>query len=359
MGNQFLKTAVSLYSGGGGLDIGFHSAGFKTVFATDSEPTACETLRANNLADQIYEGPIEDIEDRVFSDIVKSYPGGIDVLIGGPPCPAYSKSRFYLKDKPQGKNDPSFSTVEHYFRVLGIIRPKFFIMENVQTFAAKRQQGALEYVLESSSKLGYEFEWRILNAVNYGVPQKRERFFLVGHLPGYKFKFPAPSNRTPQDSDLFNQHLPLWKTAGDVLSDIDDPSNDKVLPGHFAGGKDHGLLCKIPPGDNYLFFTEKRGHAAPVFQWRSRYWSFLLKLSPDLPSWTIQAKRSNNMGPFHWRNRILTVNEVARLQTFPDSVSIAGTITQQWRQIGNAVPPQLAERIAQSIVNSLENKTNE
>jgi DNA (cytosine-5)-methyltransferase 1 len=86
-----------------------------------------------------------------------------------------------------------------------------------------------------------------------------------------------------------------------------------------------------------------------MFRWRSRYWSFLLKLSRDLPSWTIQARRSNNMGPFHWRNRILRISEIKRLQTFPDDWHLAGTIEKQWRQVGNAVPPQLAEVLGRAL----------
>jgi len=126
-----------------------------------------------------------------------------------------------------------------------------------------------------------------------------------------------------------------------------------ALQRHFAGGQHNDLLKQIPPGDNYLYFTEKRGHPQPRFKWRGRYWSFLLKLSPDLPSWTIQARRSNNMGPFHWRNRILRIEEIKRLQTFPDAFELAGTTEQQWRQIGNAVPPMLAQAVARQLADHL------
>jgi DNA (cytosine-5)-methyltransferase 1 len=133
-------------------------------------------------------------------------------------------------------------------------------------------------------------------------------------------------------------------TTGEVLADLDTDENASD-DGHFAGGQFHDVLREIPPGDNYLYFTAKRGHPAPMFEWRSRYWSFLLKLSPEMPSWTIQARRSNNMGPFHWRNRILRIEEVKRLQTFPDEWYLDGTLEQQWRQVGNAVPPLLAEHV--------------
>ena len=109
------------------------------------------------------------------------------------------------------------------------------------------------------------------------------------------------------------------------------------------------LLPLIPPGDNYLFFTAERGYPNPIFKWRSRYWSFLLKLSPDKPSWTIQASFSNNQGPFHWKNRFLRIPEIQRIQTFPDTYVFKGKFADQWRQIGNAVPPLLIQRIAHQI----------
>jgi DNA (cytosine-5)-methyltransferase 1 len=123
--------------------------------------------------------------------------------------------------------------------------------------------------------------------------------------------------------------------------------------GHHAGGRYNELLKEIPPGDNYLYFTKERRHPKPVFKWRSRYWSFLLKLSPKKPSWTIQARRSNNMGPFHWRNRILRIEEIKRLQTFPDDWRLEGKIDSQWRQIGNAVPPLLGEALGKQIARAL------
>ena len=163
---------------------------------------------------------------------------------------------------------------------------------------------------------------------------------------------PAPTHARQSETTLLNGTLKPWVTAGDVLADLDTEENADDT-GHFAGGQYHHLLCEIPPGDNYLYLTAKREHANPSFEWRKRYWSFLLKLSPDLPAWTIQARRSNNMGPFHWRNRILRVEEIKRLQTFPDDWYLAGRIEQQWRQIGNAVPPLLAEALGKAIAKHL------
>ena len=106
------------------------------------------------------------------------------------------------------------------------------------------------------------------------------------------------------------------------------------------------MLCEIPAGDNYLYFTEKRGYPEPKFKWKSRYWTFLLKLTPERPSWTIQASFSTNQGPFHWRNRFLRIEELKRLQTIPDDYKLCGDFKEQWRQVGNAVPSDMAYIIA-------------
>lgn len=354
--NKNTLKSVSLFSGGGGMDIGFEAAGFRSLLCTDIEPIACATLENNEIGNTVLNKAIEDLSNSELRAHVGS--SDVDVVIGGPPCPAFSKSRFYRKEMTHGTDDPSFSTVIDYFRVVDALRPKFFVFENVHTFAAKRQKGALEYVMQKAHNIGYEADWRVLNALDYGVPQRRQRFIMVAHLPGYTFSYPQATHASPDATDMLNASMPNWVTAGEAIMDLDTEDHGPDLAGHFAGGKDHDLLRDVPPGDNYLFFTEKRGHPNPLFNWRSRYWSFLLKLSPDEPSWTIQARRSNNMGPFHWRSRILTIPEVKRLQTFPDGYEFSGTTEQQWRQIGNAVPPRLAECVAKQVARSL-NRRNE
>jgi DNA (cytosine-5)-methyltransferase 1 len=235
---------------------------------------------------------------------------------------------------------------------LRTLKPKTFIFENVAGFAYKVHPEGYALLRRTAERLGYSIASGVLNAADYGVPQIRERFIMLGRLKG-SIDLPPPTHRSPDEQhdplELFPDDRVLWRTAGDVLCDLDTEENASD-EGHFAGGKHHDLLKQVPPGDNYLYFTAERGHPNPVFRWRSRYWSFLLKLSPNKPSWTIQARRSNNMGPFHWRNRILRISEVKRLQTFPDDWHIAGTTEQQWRQVGNAIPPMLAEVLGRHLL---------
>jgi DNA (cytosine-5)-methyltransferase 1 len=141
-----------------------------------------------------------------------------------------------------------------------------------------------------------------------------------------------------------------YVTAGEAIGDLDDGT---VREDEKIEGKWGRLLLEISPGDNYLFFTRERGHPRPLFKWRSRYWSFLLKLSPDMPAWTIQAQPGPYVGPFHWRNRRLRVEEVKRLQTFPDEYIVYGDKRAAQQQLGDAVPPLLAQRIGEEIIRQL------
>ena len=333
---------VSLFSGVGGIDLGFEKAGFETIFASDIWGRACESLKENFPKSEIV---CEDIEKIDFKKIKKKYKT-IDGLVGGPPCPPFSKSRFYRKEKERGIDDEDgFMTVSNYFRAVEELNPKFFFFENVHGFVFKPHKSALELVEKESKRLGYKIFHTVVNAADYGVPQTRQRFICIGVKKTMAdFQFPK---QTHSDPTKLIKGTKRWVTCGDILTDIDyDSPEDKKME---AGSKHKHLLKLVPPGDNYLFFTTERKHPKPIFKWRSRYWSFLLKLSPERPSWTIQASHSNNMGPFHWKNRFLRIEEIKRIQTFEDKHIFLGSYKEQWRQIGNAVPPLLANKFAVEI----------
>lgn len=329
---------VSVFSGVGGIDSGFHDAGFETVFATDIWNVSCESLKLNFPNADVVCDTIENIN---FKKIKEKH-GQIEGLVGGPPCPPFSKSRFYRTEKGRGMDDADgFMTVSNYFRAVEELDPKFFLFENVHGFIFKPHKAALEFIESECKRLGYKISYEVMNAADYGVPQTRQRFICIGVKKELEdFVFPEKSHFEKGEGQK-------WVTCGDILSDIDFELEEDIKMQ--AGSKHKDLLKLVPPGDNYLFFTEERGHPEPVFKWRSRYWSFLLKLSPDRPSWTIQASHSNNMGPFHWNNRFLRISEIKRIQTFKDEYFILGTFRDQWRQVGNAVPPLLAYVLANQI----------
>jgi DNA (cytosine-5)-methyltransferase 1 len=343
---------VSLFSGCGGLDLGLERSGFKILLANDIDSFCQQSYLANWPNAKFYLGSVTDLTSELLKKYLKEDFDKVDLLAGGPPCPPYSKSRFYRKEKPRALDDPiGWETLEGYLFVLSLLQPKTFLLENVPGLAYKVHKSALDLIIKRASVLGYKCIGKVINTADYGIPQIRERFFLIGTKKG-EFLFPEATHKNPNSEGLFDVIKRPWETAGAAIGDLDNEENSND-EGHFAGGKYNNLLKEIPPGDNYLYFTEKRGHPNPQFKWRSRYWSFLLKLSPNLPSWTIQARRSNNMGPFHWRNRILRIEEIKRLQTFPDNWILSGNIERQWRQIGNAVPPLMAEVIGNSIIDHI------
>lgn len=327
---------ISLFSGCGGLDLGFKKAGYHTIYATDNWDVACASLSKNKAADEVVCDDVRKIDFSRFHNYV-------DVVIGGPPCPPYSQTRHYLIDKANGFNDAKAGfAVPEYFRAIEEINPRAFVFENVDGFMFKTHAEPMAFLKETAERLGYNISFRVVNAANYGVPQTRKRFICVGLKKKLgTFVFPEETH-----SEKDSNKLP-WVTCGEILSDFDNITEEEKL--QRPGSKDYELLLQIPPGDNYLFFTEKRGHPKPLFKWKSRYWTFLLKLSPNRPSWTIQASISNNQGPFHWRNRFLRIEEIKRIQTFDDDYIICGDFKEQWRQVGNAVPALLAKIIASKL----------
>ncbi len=344
---------VSIFAGGGGIDLGFEKAGFNIIYATDVWETACNTLERNAKIRGNNKKKVEcvDIRKVDFKKILEENNlERIDCFVGGPPCPAYSKSRFYLKDKKRALEDENSFTLYEYFRGLEELNPKVFFFENVNGFVFKPHQAAFDLLKEESERLGYDISYRVINSANYGVPQTRQRFICVGIKKGEGdiFKFPDETNYDPEKYNLLlHQGMKPWVTCSEAIGDLDyDLPEDKEME---AGSKHKDLLKLVPPGDNYLYFTEERGYPEPIFKWRSRYWSFLLKLSPERPSWTIQASFSNNQGPFHWKNRFLRISEIKRIQTFDDDYELVGDFKEQWRQVGNAVPPLLVMQIAEAI----------
>jgi len=339
--------AISLFSGAGGLDLGVEQAGFRCAAAVEVDGDAADTMEKNfsGLNAPVIRGDILHVPTR---EILRS--AGLkgrerpDLLVGGPPCTPFSKSGFWLEWKRAGL-DPDASLLQAYTRVLAEARPRAFILENVYAliYNNKASRPAFERLLREIDEAGYACNWAVLNAADYGVPQLRPRLFVVGRPKGKRVPvLPAPTHggrwERRSTGDIERPHV----TAGQVLDGlVTTPEPEEVLRGQWRH-----LLPEVPPGGNYLHFTAERGHPAPVFDWRSRYWSFLLKLDPGRPSPTIQAQPGPNVGPFHWENRRLRVPELKRLFTFPDDFEFVGRRSSIQAQIGNSVPPALARAVA-------------
>jgi DNA (cytosine-5)-methyltransferase 1 len=193
--------------------------------------------------------------------------------------------------------------------------------------------------------------WQVIDAANYGVPQHRERVFIVASRDGKEFKFPKTTHGDPDDL-LLGTDIESYRTTWDALGDLPDRPNDPSLR---MTGKWADLLPSIPEGENYLWHTP-RGGGMPLFGWRTRYWSFLLKLAKNRPAWTIQAQPGPATGPFHWTNRRLSSQELCRLQTFPDGLQFDCGRNDVQRMLGNAVPSLVAEVIGREMRTQLLSK---
>jgi DNA (cytosine-5)-methyltransferase 1 len=341
---------ISLFSGAGGLDLGAERAGYQIRAAVEWDRDAAATMEKNfsHLAGPVVQTDILATPTREILHAARLGPGQRpDLLIGGPPCTPFSKSGFWLEWKREGL-DPDASLLQAYTRVLAEARPHRFVLENVYalTYNNKASKPAFDRLMREIDSAGYHCDAAVLNAADYGVPQARPRLFIIGvpkdeQLPA----LPQPTHggmwERRRSGDSHQAHV----TAGDVLTGlVSEPE-----PSELVNGKYGHLLPAIPPGDNYLFYTAKRGHPDPQFNWRAKYWSFLLKLSPDKPAPTIQAQPGPYVGPFHWDNRRLRVGEMKRLFTFPDSFEFVGTRSSTQAQLGNSVPPLLAEKVVRAL----------
>lgn len=353
---------VSLFSGCGGLDFGFEAAGFNITFSNDHDQYSCDTLVLNKRCN-VFNSPIEEITGEEVKQVIGTKKGTCDVLIGGPPCQPFSKSAYWNGGDTKRLKDPRANTLDQYFRFVEDLLPQVFLIENVHGMNYKGKEEGFNFIIDRISEINmrygvnYSPSWSIINVADYGVPQIRVRFFMIAFKNGKRFHFPRPTHAPTniKSSTFFNEmklqpYITAWEAIGDIAETKDQNLN--------LGGKWADLLPSIPEGENYLWHTERKG-GLPLFGWRTRYWSFLLKLSKRLPSWTIQAQPGSAIGPFHWKNRRLSWQEMAAIQTFPKSFKIEAPRTEAQKQIGNAVPSLMSEILAREIASQYFEKCNE
>jgi DNA (cytosine-5)-methyltransferase 1 len=342
--------AISLFTGIGGLDYGFEAAGFETAVALEFDRACCRTVRANRPW-TVIEDDIHRVSSAEILSKGKLAIGEADVLIGGPPCQPFSKSGYWASGDAKRLGDKRADTLSAYLRVLEDALPKAFLLENVFGLAYRGKDEGLKRILAGISAINercgtnYRPVWKVLDAASFGVPQHRERVFIVASRDGSAFSFPKPTHGIPNSLKLGQEP---YRTCWDAFGDLPSLPNDDALK---ATGKWAELLATIPEGENYLWHT-RRGGGLPLFGWRTRYWNFLLKLAKDRPSWTVQAQPGSATGPFHWESRKLSVAELCRLQTFPE-LHIDASRTEAQRMLGNAVPSLLAEVLAREIAMQL------
>lgn len=330
---------LSLFSGAGGLDIGFHRAGFDIVAAVEIEPAYCASLKANvgpgrefgeNL--HVHCEDIRSFDPNVYANT------GIRCVIGGPPCQTFSAAG-RRSGGVLGTDDERGQLFKAYCRVLAALEPEVFVFENVYGLPGANGGGPWREIVESFSALGYDLEATVLDAADYGVPQHRERLFIVGSRNGL-YRFPLPTHGPDSGTGI------PFVSVRDAIWDLQNENE----PSHADLGGLYGhLLPLVPPGLNYSFFTAEMGYPQPLFAWRSKFHDLLYKVDPETPSRTLKARPGKFTGPFHWKNRYFTAVELKRLQSFPDEYELVGTPDRIIEQIGNSVPPRLAQTIARSV----------
>ena len=333
---------LSLFSGAGGLDIAFHDLGFDVFEMVEIEEKFVRTLIRNSEPDGYLSGShptcidIRDYDPEVIFDI--------DFIIGGPPCQTFSAAGRRAAGV-KGTTDSRGTLFEEYVRLLNKFNPSGFLFENVYGITGADNGLAWAGIKEAFSDAGYRISFRVLDAADFGVPQHRERMFIVGMKKDF-FLFPRPTHGpdSPDRRDFYS--------AGVAINKIDLTEKEGSIG---LGGRYGHLLQEIPPGLNYSFYTEKMGHPNPIFAWRSKFSDFLYKANPDVPVRTIKAQGGQYTGPFHWDGRPFSVSEMKRLQTFPDDYEVIGNRQLAVQQIGNSVPPQIGRILGLAILEQIFN----
>lgn len=341
-------TFLSLFTGAGGLDLGLEAAGFEPVLCVEVDEDSRATLRQNRprwrLADP---GDIHAMEPDEILQQAGLKPRELRLLVGGPPCQPFSKSAYWSNGNGRRLHDPRAYTLRAYVRAVEAALPDVLLLENVKGLAYKDKDEGIKLLRDELAAINrrygtsYSLQAIHLNTAAYGVPQMRERVFVVATIDGRCLEFPPPSHGE-------GDGLERYRTAWDAIGHLDHETWPQELN---PTGRWAALLPSIPEGHNYLWHTPRNEQTGsePLFGWRTRYWSFLLKLAKNQPSWTIQAEPGPATGPFHWRSRLLSIKELCRLQTFPDGYEIVGTRRSAHRQVGNAVPSAIAELLGLEI----------
>lgn len=333
-GAKPIKT-LSLFSGAGGLDIGFHDLGFDIVESVEIESKFAETLKINSGAGKKFNhSKVNCIDIREYN---AANVGHIDFIIGGPPCQTFSAAGRRAAGV-LGTSDARGVLFREYVRLLTQLQPIGFLFENVYGIVGAQNGTAWEEIKRSFENVGYKLHYMILDAADFGVPQHRERLIIVGLKKG-KFNFPRPTHGPDSCG------IPFYN-AGTAIHGLELTQEERKIG---ISGRFGKLINDIPPGLNYSFYTAEMGHPNPIFAWRSKFSDFMYKADPVEPVRTIKAQGGQYTGPLHWDNRYFAVSEYKRLQTFPDDYQINGSRLVAIHQIGNSVPPQLARMLALAI----------
>ncbi len=335
---------ISLFSGCGGLDLGFKKAGFNIPVANEFDKTIWETFKVNHPNTHLIEDDVRNVKRKDLEEFIK---GEIDGIIGGPPCQSWSEA-----GSLKGIKDERGQLFFDYIRILKEFRPKFFLAENVSGMLANRHSVAVKNILEMFDEAGYNVTFTLVNAKDYGVAEERKRVFYIGFRKDLSINFGFPRGSTKDDNKKI--------TLKDIIWDL----RDTAIP---AGPKNHHNPKAV---NNNEYFT---GAYSPIFMSRNRVkaWdeqAYTVQASGRQCQLHPQAPKMVKIGKNRFQfvkgkeklYRRMTIREVARVQGFPDDFKfIYENTNNAYKMIGNAVPVNLAYEIAVAIRKNLEGKGEE
>tara|TARA_B110000285_G_scaffold196601_1_gene227693 strand:- start:1064 stop:2335 length:1272 start_codon:yes stop_codon:yes gene_type:complete len=321
---------IEVCSGGGGLSCGLEKSGLKSILLNDIDKNSCKTLRLNHPDVEVFEGSFTGID-------YSKYINKCDLLCGGVPCQSFSYA-----GKQKGLDDKRGDLIIKFSKMINIIKPKIFMIENVKGLLTHNKGETIKYVINECLNKNnlYNIKYKLIKCVNYGVPQKRERVIIIGVKKEYEFNFNFPKET--------EKIITIKDALKDVPKSLGATYPEKKLK----------YFKKIPPGGCWINLNveEQKEYLGKGYYSGGGKRGILRKLSWDEPSLTILCSpaQKNTERCHPDENRPLTIRESARIQTFDDSYNFSGSLSSQYSQIGNAVPVKIGKLLGSELIKSLD-----
>lgn len=326
---------VDLFSGVGGLSLGFIESGFNLVLANDNDPEIAETFIANHPETKFILDDIHNISKETLAKYLLNKK--IDVLVGGVPCQSFSMVGYRTTGKEKNINDPRNFLFKEFIRIAKILEPKVIIIENVKAILSSHKGKIRDEIIEELNKLGYEVDVQVLNSADYGVAQLRERAIFLANNMGKKNIFPDKTHNP-------SNYVPVIEVLKNVPTANHEPRQLR--------GKVLERVRLIKPGENW--------RSLPLeLQTGSKHSGAYGRLDPNKPSRTLTTRFDTPPGGYvthPYEDRAITVREGARIQGFPDEFKFKGSKVSQYKQVGNAVAIGVSRALAKSVIKMLENE---
>jgi len=367
------KTVIDLFCGAGGLSEGFRQAGFHVLAGNDFFEAAGETYAATHPESTFIPGPVQDLTANKLLGAAKLFPGELDVLVGGPPCQAYS-----VYNHQRGTHDERANLFREYLRIVEELQPKWVVMENVTGITSIDGGEVVETIRREFARLNYRVEFKTLKAEEFGVPQERRRVFFIGTRTDAPILFPQPTH-----GPGLKKFTTIWDAIGDlpVLENGEDlgvtdyaaeargwyqkyiRKGSKQVHNHSApklGAVNIERMRHIPQGGSWRDIPFDLLPEGMKRAKRSDHTKRYGRMKPDGLSCTVLTKCDVHWGAYIHpiQNRAITIREAARLQSFPDWFVFRGSKTDQYTQIGNAVPPLLGKKVAEALLTAASERVS-